>query len=220
MRRTQIFLLLPSGVDQSKHMPWRLRRSKGLKLNCLCKSKGLLLIMKEKLLSLRPIRLQNIPDAGRCAQTHNIPCVQIGQTPECHYDDRGWQRQTVRPNDNPGRDSPGIPTPSPMPQQDLSHVRPTIPDGFSFCLRYLFLEMDHKSFLAPVPRRSSLPKGLSLFDSHSAFWLRPPGSVLCNDSTALPIPSLLNSFVNCLAESVPVSNIKISRETGQPTKTQ
>ena len=103
-RRLRMHLLLPSGTDQSKAPA----------STAFARAKGFL--MRKKELSMRPILHRNIPDARLWAQTHNIPWVQvrsdafpIGPFPHLlqnyrasdagsHCDDKGWQRQTEKPN--------------------------------------------------------------------------------------------------------------------------
>ena len=139
MRRTKIHLLLPSGVDQSKaHALSVSARTKGLNSTAPCKSKGLLLDEEEKRARHAP---RTSPERTRTLdvvrQTNDVPWVQkrpdafpIGTFPqishnfrangaESHCDDKGWQRQTVKPNAKPCKDSPSIPTPSPMPPSGL-----------------------------------------------------------------------------------------------------
>ena len=74
---TQRRSLLPSGADQSKHMPsLSPQGTNWLNSTAFCKSEGLLPEKEKEELGVRPVLPRNSPDAGCRAQTHNIPRVQ------------------------------------------------------------------------------------------------------------------------------------------------
>ena len=137
--------------------PECLRRNKTVKLHCLGKSEGLEKLKRAQMLCVNPQRPTG-PEKARPlapAMLKAVATTKIGN-------DKLWnQRPTPA---NPSRLSPAH---SPIPPPDLWYVRTTIPNGFWICLEYLLCELDHK-IPHPCPSPLSLPKRLSLFDSHSA----------------------------------------------------
>ena len=96
-------------TNQSTCLEMSLRRNKKLKLHCLCKSKGLLLNEEEKELAVQPALLQIL---------HLLRDF-CASDAESHCDDKSWQRQAVKPNASPNRDSPNTPVLSPAPPTGL-----------------------------------------------------------------------------------------------------
>ena len=121
---------------------------------------------------------------------------------ESHCDDKGWQRQTVRPNVNPSKDSPNIPVPSPVPT-GLREVLPTVPGGFFVLPEIYFFASWNIIFHTPVPGRFHCPKApafLTFTQLLSSCHLAQFSVIVVQ---IFPFVSF-DSFVDCLAESVSV----------------
>ena len=133
---------------------------------------------------------RDVPEAGRCAQTHHIPWVQVrpdtfpmGPFPHLLQNLYTSDAESHCCEAKCQPDSPNTPVPSPAPPKGQRGALPTIPDGFLSCQKKIICELCH--FIHnPCPRPLSLPNGLWPFDFHSASWLLQPGFMV---NTALPI---------------------------------
>ena len=158
----------------------------------------------------RPMDPDNAP--SRALPTHFAKSLR--QRAASHCDDKSWQRHTVKPNANPSKNLPSIPTLLPGPQSGLGDVLPTNLSEFLFCpshpwiyhrcpvTRFTpFLQLPGSSNPGgtQIPM-NTLPTLQALVDSYPPS-VAPPHCFRASSNDA-PSPPRVKSWLYCRASGV------------------